>query len=46
VAARKIPRFWADLQIECLDIIIDNFQKSYFRRAQPKNKKKWKMRKM
>jgi len=44
VVAGKIPRFWADLQIECLDIVIDyiyhpphavtNFQKSYFRWAQ------------
>jgi len=23
VVAGKIPRFWADLQIECLDIVID-----------------------
>ncbi len=43
MVAGKIPRFWADLQIECLDIIlttyyprhtVTNFQKSYFRRAQ------------
>jgi hypothetical protein len=43
VVVGKIPRFWTDLQIECLDIVIDyilsthtvtNFQKSFFRRAQ------------
>jgi hypothetical protein len=42
VVAGKIPRFWADLQIECLDIVIDyilstpysyKLSKSYFRRV-------------